>query len=95
MDTVSLLTGLAFLAAFNEWAIEFFLGQWKNPTLNKFLIYVAAAIGVAEAFALKLNALPLAGVEGNVTLGYLITGIVIGAGSNFVHKFFGKTIRGG
>ena len=97
MSAASLLTGLTFLGLFNEWVIEFLFGQWKGAdgksTLGKLLIYIAAAVGIAEAFILKLNALPLVGVETNSVLGYVVTGIIVGAGSNIIHKFFGSPSR--
>ena len=95
MSAANLLTGLAFLAAFNEWVIELLFGKWENPRLNKLLIYFAAAVGVLECWLLELDALPLAGLTDTAPLGFIITGIVIGAGSNALHKFFMKTSREG
>ena len=93
MQAASLLTALGFLAAFNEWALEALVGQWKAK-LGWTMVYISAAVGVAECLVLGLNALPLAGIEGQAVLGQVITGIVVGSGSNALHKFFDKA-RGG
>jgi len=90
LDTISLLAGLGFIAGFNEWTIERFLGQWDSPSLNKCLVYIAGAVGLAEAFLFKLNALPAVGIDIDTTFGYLVTGIVIGGGSSVIHQFFGQ-----
>jgi len=83
---------VTFLAYANEQAIEHLVGQWKAK-IGPFMVYLAAAVGIAEAFILKVNALPLVGVETNAIFGYLVTGLAIGGLSNILHRFVGKPSR--
>lgn len=89
---VELLAGIAAIAYFNEQALEWLVGQWKAK-MGPFMVYLAAVVGLAEAFILQLNVLPVMGLQDNAILGYIITGILIGGGSNAVHKWVGKPSR--
>lgn len=98
MGTAGMLATLIFLAGFNEWVVEHLFGQWRDGTtghskLGKGLVYISAALGIAECVMLRLNALSLVGVGDNTLLGQVVAGIVVGAGSNVVHKFFGNSVR--
>lgn len=90
METNSLLVALLFLAALNERAMEYALGRWHKPTVDRFLPLVSLAVGVVEALALKLNALVLVDLSLEPVVGQIATGVVLGMGSNAIHFFFGK-----
>ena len=89
---VELTVGLGALAYFNEQAMEYLVGQWKTQ-MGKFMVYLASAVGIAEAYVLNLNILPLMGLDDNAYLGYVVTGLAIGGLSNVLHKYVGKPSR--
>src|SRR3972149_5230887 len=84
MDKLIVL--LVFLAYFNEQALEWLLGAWK-PQLGKTMVFISLAVGLGESFFLKINALPLVGIDANAYFGYIVTGFAIGGLSNVLHKF--------
>lgn len=97
MNAVGILATMVFLAGFNEWVLEHLFGQWRDAEghsrLGKWLVYISAAVGVGECVVLGLNPLTMAGIEGSALLGQVVGGVVVGAGSNIVHKFFGVAVR--
>ena len=55
------------------------------------LRYLAAGTGIGLAFAYQVDLFTLFGLQPPVAwLGYLVTGIILGRGSNFVHDFAGR-----
>lgn len=64
----------------------------EPPTARDLLLrYLAAAVGIALAFAYQVDLLTLFGLQPPAPwLGYLVTGVVLGRGSNFVHDFAGR-----
>ena len=80
--------GIAFLAVFNEWVCERFFGWWLQ---EKAMIAVSAAIGVVLCVLFKADALSTMGLTeplGTPYTGQIMTGLIVGAGSNAWHKFF-------
>lgn len=77
------------LATFVEGFVEYFI---SDP--NKFqpwLKYVAAAIGIAVSIFYRLDVFALLGVTAAYPfVGYVITGLVIGRGSNYLNDLISK-----
>jgi hypothetical protein len=83
---------LAFLA---EGLTEYFAGpifKWlarlvQFPELAD-LRYVAALVGIGLAFAYHLDLLLAAGFRpSHPAIGHILTGLIIGRGSNYLHQF--------
>ena len=92
MDTTTLVAALAALAAFNERLLEHTLGRWGKPSINTIIPFAALVLGVVEAVAFKLNALPAEwGVP--ILVAQVVTGVALGMGSNVVHLFMGKVVK--
>ena len=85
-DTLKLMAGLAFCV---ERVTEYLVGRPMNQSRRaaryKWLLpYIAAGMGVGLALALELDVVALAGGPHH-WLGSVLTGIVIGGGSNVLH----------
>lgn len=92
---------LAFLC---ESMVEYFLAIWIDLAAQKWpgikaadpLKYVAAAVGVAMAFAYGLDIIAAAFPEQAPFaswVGILLTGLAVGRGSNFVHDVWAKYLK--
>lgn len=80
-----LLLLIAFIAWFNEQLMEQVVGRFV-PKLGNWGVLLAFAIGLTEAVALKVNALPLVGIEANAYFGYFVTGAAVGGVSTVLHR---------
>lgn len=101
METIGTL-GIVFVLAFlSESLVEYIFGAPFNqiPKLTPYrwlLQYVALLVGVALAFAYQLDIIGLIAVSIGVTVlapawvGFILTGLAIGRGSEWLHKFLGK-----
>lgn len=90
----SLLGMLLLLSTFIEWAVERLFGSIKQ--LKGWpLILISAAGGVLLCTGLNLDALKIIGFEGEYTswIGQVITGIIVGSGSNAIHKFIAPSVK--
>lgn len=95
---MNVLILIGFFAGFNEVVMEYIFGQWKDASghsilggllWGRFLPILSLALGVAECFVINMDALVLMGYTAAAAPpGYLVTGVVIGMGSQAVHKFF-------
>ena len=93
METIATLTGILVLAALAEALVEYLanpiiealnLGDWQALALR----YTAALAGVLLCMAYRADLL----VFFHLTppwpwVGYVITGLLVGRGSNYVHDF--------
>lgn len=84
------LLALAFLA---ESTTEYIFGPFLDATRIR---YVALAVGMALTLAFKLNAFKVFfGLETDIPyVGEIVTGLIIGRGSNFLHDFYKTYIEG-
>ena len=82
---------ILFAAAFTEWVVERIFGSVKALKGHP-MVLLGAAVGVALSFGFKLDGLSLVGFDGGYAswMGYLMTGLVIGAGASAVHKMLKK-----
>ena len=64
----------------------------ETPAARDLILrYLAAGVGIALAFAYQVDLFSLFGLQPPAAwLGYLVTGIILGRGSNFVHDFAGR-----
>lgn len=78
------IVGILFLATFVEGLVTYlFTKEGKTQPVLK---YVALAIGVVLAIAYQIDLLAMVGLFSNIPLvSYIISGIVIGRGSNYVN----------
>lgn len=92
MDVGVLVAAVVFFAFFVEWAVERFAGEWAKGQ-GEVMIYISAALGVALCLLFRLDALAILQLPnpiGAPYTGQVVTGIIVGSGSNAVHQFFGK-----
>lgn len=99
--TITLAAALAFLTE----SMTEYLCQPIQAAIKRHLSfdlpmrYAAAGVGVALAFAYGLDLLTAAGVPAqHPAVGVILTGLVIGRGSNYLHDFtalFQKAQTGG
>ncbi|KKW13383.1 MAG: hypothetical protein UY48_C0001G0004 [Candidatus Gottesmanbacteria bacterium GW2011_GWB1_49_7] len=87
-QTIALALALAFLT---ESMVEYLFGQIIDQVnldkLRWLLTYVAAAVGVGLAFYYQLDLLALIGDSVPSSVGFLLSGLVIGRGANYLHGF--------
>lgn len=80
---------LVLLGVLTEALTERFFGTWLA---GKRLVWISTAMAMAFCLILKINGLellPIGEPLGHPYTGQIITGLVIGGGSNFIHKIFG------
>lgn len=90
MDIFVLLIAVAILVEAVVLTIRMIYDSEKRQI--SFPVIISLVVGIVISFGLKLNifsALPLAGVPPD-WLGWVVTGILISRGSNFVHDLWGK-----
>ncbi len=89
-----ILVLVILLAGMAEWVVERLFGTWLK---GKWMIIPGSVIGIAIAFSFNLNvipllanALPVPDTTAAQIGGTIITGLVIGAGSDATHSFITK-----
>lgn len=100
LEILAIAFALAFLA---ESLVEYIFGTLfdKVPKLEPYkwaLMYVALLVGVGMAFYYSLDLIALISQElGGVVpvswFGILMTGLIVGRGSNFLHEFVSKFLK--
>lgn len=97
MTTAAVLVGVVFFAGLIEFLAEQTFGQFIS---GKWMKLVAVAFGLAVALIFKIGmirALEVSGIDMATTAAewadYVLTGLLIGAGSTGVHDFFAKYVR--
>ena len=96
LGALGLILFLAFIAT--EGIVEFFVGKpfEKVPRLTSYqwlLMYVSGGVGVALTIYYRLDIIAVLaqylGVEPVIvpgTVGFVITGLLVGRGANYVHQ---------
>ena len=76
-----------FLATLVEWATERFFGSVK-ALRGTGMVILSSLIGIGLCFGFNIDALKLVGFEGAYPwwMGVLLSGLIVGSGSNMVHK---------
>jgi len=95
---VSFVTSLFFLALFIEGTVEYLVAQVLSDYLPDFKVvvrYIAAVIGIGVAFGFQVNLPALIGLTGPDWVGYLVTGIIIGRGSNYLNDLIDRVRQHG
>jgi hypothetical protein len=84
MEFLTFVIAAVFIEGLIEYALkEFTSGQWVK--------YVALALGVIFAIVYKLDLLAMFGFMAiSPYVGYVVTGLIIGRGSNYVNDFMSK-----
>lgn len=86
---MEIAAGIFFLAFFVEGLVEYLFAKdnGSQPTLK----YIALALGVGLAIAYNVDLLALLGMTSIVPLvGNIVSGIIIGRGSNYVNDVVSK-----
>lgn len=78
------ILGITFLAVFLEGTITYLFGKSTNGARN-WIKYISLLAGVALAIAYKVDIPSMAGLAGVALINYIVSGIVIGRGSNYVN----------
>ena len=94
LQIMLLALALAFLT---ESMVEYLFGQAVDhfDALSKWrwaLMYVAALAGVGLAFYYRLDLLALIGQLEPSPVGFLLSGLIIGRGANYLHDFVSRYI---
>jgi hypothetical protein len=81
-----------FLTIFIEGFVEFIFAPFTK--LKPYLGYVALSLGVVLSIVYQVDLLSLVGVEtDNSLISYIISGLIIGRGSNYVNDIVSKFIK--
>lgn len=91
---MTIAIGIFFLATFIEGLTEYLFSGFNSA--QRYLKYVALALGVICAIFYKIDLLAsLAGLNGTTPIiGYIISGLIMGRGSNYLNDIISK-LRGG
>jgi len=101
MELAIKIAVLVLAAAVGEGINEFFFIPWLDMAKGKWneVVRVQLAriwsglVGVAIAWELGLSIFALLGVEPlHPIMGYVLTGLLIGRGSNYVHEFINRFV---
>jgi len=85
---MEIAAGIFFLAFFVEGLVEYLFA--KDNVSQPVLKYIALALGVGLAIAYKVDLLAMVGLTSVVPLvGNIVSGIIIGRGSNYVNDVIG------
>jgi hypothetical protein len=107
VEQLWILARIFLLAALVEGMVEYLISWWLKQTGKEYppeeernrtmaIRYAAAAIGIFLCIAYGVDLLALLGLEAKapfVILGPVLTGILVGRGSNYVHDFVGQWVR--
>jgi hypothetical protein len=101
MTVAMMLLAILLLAALTEGLVEYFLQPWLKPDnedvpiwRSMALRYSAALVGVGLCLAYAVDVLALVGLAGRLDfVGEIMTGLLIGRGSNYVNDFIERWIR--
>jgi hypothetical protein len=105
MDGVLVLAGIFLLSALAEGLVEYLVAPWIKPEGQTFepaverrrtmgLRYSAAAVGVVLSLAYQADLLGLVELESEwPAISQVLTGLLIGRGSNYLHDFVGQWVR--
>jgi hypothetical protein len=108
MESLAAITGILVLAALSEAIVEYLFSpiikaqdpaETQQPTgaldwRDLALRYTAAGVGVALSVTYQADLLEFFGLAAPWPwVGWLITGLLIGRGSNFVHDFAGRWLK--
>ena len=81
---------LVILSTFAEWVSERLFGPWAK---GQVMILLSAGVGVLLCIVFHIDGMALMGLGQsyfNPIVGQIVTGLIVGGGSNTVHKFFKK-----
>lgn len=85
--TAAVVASLLVLAVFVEGTVEYFFSALRSDLLK----YVALVIGVAVCVVFNLDLFGAFGLQASVPfVGAIMTGIIVGRGSNYVNDFVSK-----
>jgi hypothetical protein len=83
------ILGILLLATFVEGLINYLFGEGTGEG-RSWIKYVSLVAGVLVAIAYKVDIFVMAGLNPVFpAIGYIVTGIVIGRGSNYLNDFVG------
>ena len=87
------LMGIFFLAVFVEGTVEYFVAPALDKRgLSEYVKYVAVAVGIALCIVYQvdiLTRLPVNMTPVHPSIGWIISGIIMGRGSNYFNDFIG------
>ena len=89
MSAGSIFVLVGFLAVFIEWLVERVCGG--IPKLKGWpMVLIAAIMGIGLCMGFKVDLISLLQIDLEYPwwLGQAISGIIVGSGSNAIHKFF-------
>ena len=101
MDTVKLIAVIVFAAATGEGINEFFFlpwldglkDKWNETVVVQIMRLWSGLVGVGIAWELNLNIFALLEADmRHPLMGNILTGLLIGRGSNYVHELINRFI---
>lgn len=86
MNPVNLFLAAAVLATFVEGTVEYIFSD--SAAAKPYLKYIALAVGVGVSLAYNLDILAALGIVSPIPfVGAVISGLIIGRGSNYLNDF--------
>jgi hypothetical protein len=81
-----------FLSLLNNRIVDFFFGQlWDKLKWDRFyLMYVAAVTGMVISILARVQLLAGVGVDIGYWPDVILSGLIVGGGSNLIHDIFDK-----
>ena len=97
MEKIAVLGAALVLAFLIESMAEYIAGTWWKPGEDgnraKTIQACTLAAGIGLALGFQVDLLTLVGLNNSI-LGQVATGVIIGRGSDFVHKFAENFLAG-
>lgn len=87
---MNIFAGALLLSTFIEGLLSYIFGENKNPKYNNrdYIKYTSLALGVIVANLYKIDILSVTGLMPiHEIVGYCISGLIIGRGSNYLNDF--------
>jgi len=84
------ILAIAVLAVLTEWLCERFFGKYVK---GQAMIYLSAVVGVVLCLLFRVDGIQLLSLPTPLWapwVGQVVTGLIVGAGSNGVHRFFSQ-----
>lgn len=88
------IAGIFLLATIVEGTVAYLFGKNEGGAERVWIPYLTLVLGVAAAVAYKLDVLALVGLPAVYpAVGWVVSGIIIGRGSNYVNDILGSIRR--
>lgn len=82
------IIGILLLSTLIEGTITYLFGE-KSESPRPYIRYISLVLGIVAAIAYRIDIPAMTGLVAiNVYVGYVISGIIIGRGANYINDIF-------